>query len=158
MKLAHELESVDPMKAAFAARVRTLSSVILVCYWLAMLTGTHWPNFRLEAYPENTDKVLHLSGYAGLTFLIALRLSLKSSSDPAEPLRLNPITLRQSLWILAVIVAYSIFDELTQPYFGRTCDFRDALADWAGGILGLAAFSIVRITLRGLTGNGPRKA
>ncbi len=102
-----------------------------------MFAGTHWPNFSLEHYPRNTDKVLHLSAYAGLSFLIALRLELK-----------RDLRLRDGLWILAVIVGYSIFDEVTQIPVGRDCDFFDALADWAGGIFGLGAFAVLRRTLR----------
>lgn len=133
------------MKSA-AARVRKLSTAVLACYWLAMFTGTHWPNFSLRAYPQNTDKVLHFSAYAGLSFLIALWLELKRSSA-ALP-KPSGVSLRDGLWILAVIVGYSCFDEVTQPLFGRTCDFYDAVADWIGGIFGLAAFALIRGALR----------
>jgi len=125
------------LKPAFAARFRTLSTVILACYWLAMFLGTHWPNFSLPGYPQNTDKVLHFSAYAGLSFLIALRLALK-----------RDLRLRDGLWILAVIVGYSIFDEVSQKPVGRTCDFFDAVADWVGGTFGLCAFTVVRRVLR----------
>jgi VanZ family protein len=102
-----------------------------------MFGGTHWPNFSLPGYPQNTDKVLHFSAYAGLSFLIAVRLSLKRDVRP-----------RDGLWILAVIVGYSIFDEVSQPPFGRTCDFFDAVADWVGGAFGLCVFAMVHRTLR----------
>ena len=72
------------MKPAAAARFRRISTAVLACYWLAMFAGTHWPNFSLEHYPRNTDKVLHLSAYAGLSFLIALRLELKRDRPPAR--------------------------------------------------------------------------
>jgi VanZ family protein len=39
----------------------------------------------------------------------------------------------------AVVAAYSVFDELTQLLVGRTADVFDALADWLGAVLGLAA-------------------
>ncbi len=51
---------------------------------------------------------------------------------------------------MAVIVGYSIFDEVTQPYFGRTCDFFDALADWIGGSFGLGVFAVIRRILAAL--------
>jgi VanZ family protein len=137
MTLPAKLEPQPPMKPAALARFRALSTGVLACYWLAMFTGTHWPNFTLIAYPKNTDKILHLSAYAGLSFLIAVRLELK-----------REVRLRDGLWIMAVIVAYSIFDEVTQPYFGRTCDIFDALADWVGGIFGLGAFAVLRRLLR----------
>jgi VanZ family protein len=133
------------LKPAFAARFRTLSTAILAGYWLAMFGGTHWPNFSLPGYPQNTDKVLHFSAYAGLSFLIAVRVSLK-----------RDLRLSDGLWILAVIVGYSIFDEVSQPPFGRTCDFYDAVADWVGGVFGLGVFLAVhRVWRRTAVGRHP---
>jgi len=137
MSLPHELEPQSPMKPAAVARFRALSTGVLACYWLAMFTGTHWPNFTLRAYPENTDKILHISAYFGLSFLIAVRREFK-----------RDVRLQDCLWIMAIIVGYSIFDEVTQPYFGRTCDIFDALADWIGGAFGLGAFAVLRRLLR----------
>jgi VanZ family protein len=125
------------MKPAVAARFRMATTAALVCYWLAMFLGTHWPNFSLRGYPQDTDKVLHFSAYAGLSFLLALRPSLK-----------RDLRLRDGLWILAVIVGYSIFDEVTQIPVGRTCDFFDAVADWIGGVFGLCVFAVLYRMLR----------
>ena len=47
-----------------------------------------------------------------------------------------------------MIVGYSIFDEVSQIPVGRTCDFWDAVADWAGGLIGLGIFAFVRLALR----------
>jgi VanZ family protein len=144
------LEAGAATNAVRADRIRRLATAVLVLYWLAMFTGTHWPNFNLERYPQNTDKVLHFSAYAGLAFLLALRLGLKRAAPGGEPLGLAPMTRRDGLWIMALIVGYSIFDEVTQPYFGRTCDFFDALADWIGGSFGLGVFAMARHILRRL--------
>src|SRR5579864_4537381 len=111
--------------AGNSGRFRAWSTAVLACYWLALFAGTHWPNFRLEKYPENTDKLLHFSAYAGLSFLIAVRLSLK-----------RDVGLREGVRILAVIVVYSILDEVTQIPVGRSCEFLDAVADWVGGTIG----------------------
>ncbi len=46
-----------------------------------MFTGTHWPNLSLAAYPENTDKALHLTGYAGFGFLLALWFSVRAGKS-----------------------------------------------------------------------------
>ncbi len=146
-----QAEAAEPAaNRILANRLCMLATVVLTCYWLAMFTGTHWPNFNLERYPRNTDKLLHFSAYAGLSFLIALRLALKRASAAGESLRLPSLALRDVLWIIAVIVGYSIFDEVTQPYFGRTCDFFDALADWIGGSFGLGVFAVIRRILRRL--------
>jgi VanZ family protein len=145
-----ESEPANASKRVVANRLCTLATAVLVCYWLAMFTGTHWPKFNLERYPQNTDKLLHFSAYAGLSFLIALRLACKRASAAGEWLRLPSLAVRDVLWIMAVIVGYSIFDEVTQPYFGRTCDFFDALADWIGGSFGLGVFVVIRRLLRRL--------
>lgn len=152
MKPPNQPGPVSPMKPAAVARFRALATAVLVCYWLAMFGGTHWPNFTLRGYPQDTDKVLHVSAYAGLAFLIALRLQLKRLGATAEPLRLGSVSVRDGLWILAFIVGCSIFDEVTQIPVGRTCDPFDAFADWAGGFFGLGAFAMLRRTLRRLSG------
>jgi VanZ family protein len=146
-----QAEAAEPAtKRILGNRIRTLTKATLTCYWLAMFTGTHWPNFSLERYPHNTDKILHFSAYAGLSFLIALRLAFRRASASGELLRLPSLAIRDVFWIMALIVGYSIFDEVTQPYFGRTCDFFDALADWIGGSFGLGVFAVVRRLLRRL--------
>jgi VanZ family protein len=145
-----QAEGAEPRKSIIADRICMLATAVLACYWLAMFTGTHWPNFSLVRYPQNTDKLLHFSAYAGLSFLLALRLALKRASAAGEWLRLPALAMRDTLWIMALIVGYSIFDEVTQPYFGRTCDFFDALADWIGGSFGLGVFAAIRWMLRRL--------
>jgi VanZ family protein len=131
---------------------RRLSAIALVGYWLVMFTGTHWPNLSLAAYPENTDKVLHLSGYSGLGFLLALWFSLRGVDAAAKPFGRPFPTLKYCLLILAVIVGYSIFDEVSQPPFGRTCDFWDAVADWIGGSIGVGAFTVLRLAVWRIVG------
>jgi VanZ family protein len=148
MTRLHEFERVDPMTAALAAKLRPVSTVVLVGYWLVMFTGTHWPNLSLAQYPENTDKVLHFSGYAGFSFLLAVRLWLKQVSAGGEPPRWSGLSLRDVLLILAIVVVYSSVDEVSQTPFGRTCDYRDAIADCIGGVIGLGVFTVFRIALR----------
>jgi VanZ family protein len=112
---------------------RWASSIVLGCYWLIMFTGTHWPHVSLESYPTNFDKVLHFTGYAVFGFLIAVWVSTR-----------RKFGLREFAAGFGVIFAYAIFDEVTQPYFGRDCEFGDMVADWCGGTSGMAAFVLVR--------------
>ena len=42
------------------------------------------------------------------------------------------VGLRDAGTIFAVIALFAVFDEVTQIPVGRTCDARDALADWIG--------------------------
>jgi len=112
------------------------TSLVLGCYWLIMFTGTHWPHVSLEHYPTNFDKVLHFTGYAGFGFLIAVWVSVR-----------RKFGLREFAAAFGVIFAYAILDEVTQPYFGRDCEFLDMMADWIGGLSGMAVFALLRSTL-----------
>jgi VanZ family protein len=111
---------------------RWATSLVLGCYWLIMFTGTHWPHVSLEHYPTNFDKVLHFTGYAGFGFLIAVWVSAR-----------RKFGLREFAAGFGVIFAYAIFDEVTQPYFGRDCEFGDMVADWLGGLSGMAVFLLL---------------
>jgi len=115
-----------------AHRYRAVAGIVLICYWLIMFAGTHWRHVSLESYPQNTDKILHFTGYAGFGFLIALWMSTKRTFGP-----------RDFAGAFAVIFVYAIVDEVTQIPVGRTCDFFDAVADWCGGLAGLAFFLLV---------------
>jgi VanZ family protein len=115
------------------------AGAVLIGYWLIMFTGTHWPHVNLGNYPQNTDKLLHFTGYAGFGFLIALWISTK-----------REFKRRDCAAAFAVIFVYAIVDEVTQPWFGRDCEFFDAVADWIGGLSGLSVFLLLRTILRRL--------
>lgn len=123
----------------FAGRFRRAAGIVLICYWLLMFSLTHWPHMNLGNVPQNTDKVLHFTGYAGFGFLIAVWVSTKRVFGP-----------RDFAAAFAVIFVYAILDELTQPLFGRDCEFLDAVADWIGGLGGMAFFLSLRALLRRL--------
>jgi VanZ family protein len=121
---------------------RWATSLALGCYWLIMFTGTHWPHVSLEGYPHNFDKVLHFTGYAGFGFLIALWTTVR-----------RRFGLREFAAGFAVIFLYAIFDEVTQPYFGRDCEFGDMVADWIGGTCGMGVFLLGFAAIRKLWGS-----
>ena len=112
---------------------------ILVCFWVAMFLGTHWPHLPLDFLPANCDKLLHWSANCGLAFLIPLWLS--SWRD---------VAFKDLAGIFAVVLGYAIFDEVSQIPVGRDCEFFDAVADCFGGLSGLAAFMAFRRAARGL--------
>jgi VanZ family protein len=111
---------------------RIAAGIVLACYWLIMFAGTHWPHVSLESYPQNTDKLLHFTGYAGFGFLIAIWMLTKRTFGP-----------RDCAIAFCIIFIYAIVDEVTQPWFGRDCEFLDMVADWCGGLAGLAFFLLV---------------
>jgi VanZ family protein len=127
-----------------AQRYRAAAGIVLILYWLIMFAGTHWPHVSLESYPQNTDKILHFTGYAGFGFLIAVWITTKRTFGS-----------RDFAVAFAVIFVYAIVDEVTQIPVGRTCDFFDAVADWIGGLSGLAVFLLLRAVLRRAMGSRP---
>jgi VanZ family protein len=127
-------------------RYRLAAGTVLFCYWLIMFAGTHWPHVSLENYPQNTDKFLHFTGYAGFGFLIAVWMSTKREFRP-----------RDFAAAFGVIFVYAIVDEVTQIPVGRNCDFWDAVADWCGGLSGLVVFFFFRALYRRLPSNTNRR-
>ena len=107
-----------------APRLRRLNGIILAVYWLALLTGTHWPHFPSFG-PENTDKVLHITAYAGLATLLTLYV-----------LAGRKATWRKLGLVFLILALAGGLDELTQPPFHRTADWYDWYADLVGISLG----------------------
>ena len=119
----------------------------LAVYWLALFTGTHLP-IDPDIVVPGKDKMLHFVGYGGLGLLFGLTLALRSSprprlrregqregaSAPNDSHARRRLPLVGAMFVLAI---YGIFDELTQPLVGRTCDFHDWLADCGGIVIGL---------------------
>lgn len=102
--------------------------------WLKPLLSIYWPlcfiltHLRLPtsvAPRPGMDKAYHLIGYFLLGFLIKSNFAFKGK------FRNYPVTA-----CLIVIGVYSLFDEVTQPFFGRQFDFLDIAADLIGATLG----------------------
>lgn len=104
-----------------------LWSAIAACYWLTLVIATHLPAPEaIVGKLLDFDKVVHAVAYfvlATVLFITARRLGSSSS-------------LKTRLLIVFGVLVYGAFDELTQTYFGRSCDLADWFAD-AGGV-GLA--------------------
>ena len=101
-----------------------------VFYWLLLFTLTHIPGPNLPEV-EVSDKTIHFVAYALLAGMVLSSLHLlRPSSRINEPLT------------LLIVLAYGAFDETTQPYFNRSGEVADWLADAAGvalavGVVGL---------------------
>lgn len=123
-------------------RLRPLILGGTAAYWLLMLVLTHIPEIPKDYEPGVGDKWEHRIGY----FLLAFGLSLSLSAWKGR-LRFGRLAL-----IFGVIAISGAFDETTQPFFGRECDWYDWLADLQGGaagaLMGLAIDRAAR-TLRG---------
>ncbi len=112
-----------------------IATVLLILYWLAIFTGTHWPRVSLPRI-DNIDKVFHCVGFAGLAFLMAWAIPTQIGKP------------RWNVLIAAVVcVSYAAIDEFTQIPVGRTADVADWMADCLGVLLGLTAYLVTRTLL-----------
>ena len=113
----------------------------LVVYWLTLFVGTHTRPADLPVSVLDFDKALH----AGAYFVLASLLLVAWRRTGAR------FGLAGRLAIATVVLAYGVVDELTQPYFGRSCDLLDWVADALG--VGLA----VALDQWRHRGNGPTR-
>ena len=106
--------------------------LILALYWTLLFVGTHLPP---KDVPElkASDKTLHFLAYAGLAFLTAASSAILTSRMAVR-------------WLLTVflIAGYAAVDEFTQPLVGRTAEMADWMADLAGIVAGLIAYTMLR--------------
>lgn len=103
-------------------------NLLLIVYWTALFVGTHIP-LPQGALPGESDKLAHFVAYAGLAFLLALRVSTA-----------RRITARHALLIVLLVSGYAAVDELLQTPVGRQADMRDWGADVVGVLIGLGVF------------------
>ena len=113
-----------------------LAPILLTVYWIMLFTGTHIPGSALKVLRYN-DKLMHCGAFAGLAFLLAWAL-------PRFVFGRIP-----GLAIAAtVILAYAVFDELTQGFVPhRNPDVKDFVADAIGMVIGFTAYLIMRTVL-----------
>ncbi len=99
---------------------------VYLCLWGV---ATHWPKPHVPEVPGG-DKTLHFVGFFISGWLLQMLL----------PNRLWP----RGMGVLALTV-FAAVDELTQPWFGRSCDAFDVLADTAGVIVATAVVAATRL-------------
>jgi VanZ family protein len=122
---------------SFIARARSILGVVLGLYWIALFVATHVPVPQMSNLPPNSDKGMHFAAYAGLAFLLMMRISASRS-----------LTWKHYAFALVVTSSYGVIDELIQKALVyRSCDLYDMMADWTGSVMGLAAFAITRFLL-----------
>lgn len=104
----------------------------LIGYWLLLVLLTHWPNpWPKKGEPNSLDKVIHFSLYAGLAFLATRAVASRQTSRP---------TRLQFAVIFAVVSAFGLLDEWTQPYTRRDFEWLDWLADILGAASGIGGY------------------
>jgi VanZ family protein len=112
---------------ALPNRLRTPALALLVCYWVALGLGTHWPRAHEVLHIGTSDKALHFSAYLGLALLVGVNWTLRGRFG-----------WRQRAIALVAVAAFGVLDELTQIPVGRDASIYDWLADCLGAVAGLA--------------------
>jgi len=105
-------------------RSRTVFRVGFVMYTMALLTATHWPGLTIQGPIDRTDLVIHAGVLCVWTCLLFGTRWVATGGCGCLKRRL--------VWTGVAGLVYSVFDELTQPMFGRVADPWDIAADWFG--------------------------
>ena len=107
-----------------------LYALTAIC-WIVAFTLTHLPPGDLPPEIHGPDKVMHFVGYLGLAGTLYMALRAAGYRWAA---------------VIAVLIClnYGIFDECTQPLFGRDRELGDWVADACGTVAGtLIAMGVV---------------
>ncbi|WP_146572119.1 VanZ family protein [Botrimarina hoheduenensis] len=106
--------------------------IALGLYWALLFTATHIPTpvMAQGVLQLNGDKLIHAGAYFVLaTLALGLIRSLGWQTIGGLPARVV---------VVVAIIAYGVFDEITQPLVNRICDPLDGLADTVGVITAAA--------------------
>lgn len=114
-----------------SAPVRIALGCLCALTWLAAFAATHIPPGRGGGL-FISDKLLHFIGYLGLATPLIWLLAALGHTRPWR------IALT-----LGILLAYGVFDELTQPLVGRSADVLDWLCDAAGIAASVALWEVI---------------
>jgi len=104
---------------------RKTTDILLTLWWIAMFVVTSIPGDSLPTVDMiGFDKVVHASIYGILALLLAVALTKRGIEG-----------FKRAALIVVIGLAYSIFDELHQPFVGRTCSIYDIVANSIGILL-----------------------
>ena len=117
---------------------RHVRTACVVCFWaygLVLMIATHAPardvQFLVQAADYgllDPDKLLHMAAYGVLGLLGALAYGGRWRTLSTA-----------AVVLFALLAAWGVVDELTQPLFGRLADTSDWICDLIGSAIGLAA-------------------
>ncbi len=79
-------------------RLRAPALALLVCYWVALVFGTHWPRAHEVLHIGTSDKALHFSAYLGLgSWLASIGRCARRSAGASVAWRW-PLSWRLASW------------------------------------------------------------
>ena len=115
----------------------------LVLYTFALVIGTHLPKIGGLVRTSGIDKLLHFGAYF-------VQATLAAGAVAAT----GRLGRRNAVILVVVLAVFGGLDELTQPWFSRSAEWLDWLADCLGILLGVGG---VLLATRSLTSrNLPR--
>ena len=100
--------------------------------------GLSHVNFRSGQF-YFMDKLFHFSGYSILTFIVLFTATSRQVIDGG---RVRVTSAKKVLVWSFVVLLYGIADETTQPFFGRSCEIADFIADAVGISVGQTTFVV----------------
>lgn len=119
------------MLRRFRTLLRSAPGSLRTVLWLSCLAGaflaTHLPPPRTPLRHVPSDKLLHAIGFAVLGML-----TIWQAAGGRTGLS-RPVLATRYLALLA----YALFDEVTQPLVGRSFEWKDWLADAGGAATGM---------------------
>lgn len=115
-------------------RLRTMFRVVFVMYTMALLTATHWPGLTIKGPITRMDLVIHAGVLFWWTVLLFTTQWVATRGCGCFKRRL--------VWTGVAGFVYSVFDELTQPMFGRVADKYDVMADWFGVLVACGVIAL----------------
>lgn len=117
------------------AHRQKLTRILLVFYWISILTLTHIPIPQLVREAQVSDKALHVLAYLILVFLLWFAVKPDSKVN----------WLKASVWwVFLAASGYGLVDEWLQSFSaGRSASITDFLANLAGIGGGLVLFTFL---------------
>lgn len=109
------------------------------------LSGTVFDHKNLPSSLSLLDKCYHFVAYTILTFLVLYAFTNpKTTGRNKKRIRLTSAK-RLCMWCCFIVV-YGIFDECTQPFFGRNFEVFDLLANLVGIATGQMLLVLCEVT------------
>ncbi|MCG8584484.1 MAG: VanZ family protein [Pirellulales bacterium] len=107
-----------------------VATIALFAYVAALALGTHLPPASVSFVTVN-DKVCHFVAYFGLGAIVWFALAAR-----------RRVSTRAAWLIWAVVAVCGVIDESTQPWFGRSFELYDLLADCSGAAVSVSLLQL----------------
>ena len=127
-------------------RIVRVSRFATLAILVGMFVGTHLPS-EVSPVQDYMDKVAHFSAYMLLSF--SAMVSVAMSTDPLRP--------GHYFYVWLMLILYGAFDETTQLFVGRSCDFADWVCDVLGVLAGMMLFRYGKLIIRALSSSAKAK-